>query len=98
MTAIKHFFLLYWVVAFCNGYNCRHHSGEKPNGEKPITEPFAFQTWDDFATKSKISSKVLKKNPVSYSNKFATPVEMTLEPLKVSKIDHDENVRSVKRS
>ena len=86
MTAVRYFFLLCWAVAFCNG---GHHSGEKP-----ITEPFAFQTWDEFATKSKISLKVLKKNPVSYSNKSATPVEMTLEPLKVSKIDHDENVRS----
>ena len=80
MTAGRYFLLLNWAVAFCNGY------------QKPITEPFTFQSLSDFVKDSKDSSEELIKNPASYSNKSATKVEIILEPLKMSKIDPDENV------
>ena len=94
MSVLRYLLLFNWTVAFCNGY-CRINCGNKPTTitNLTITEPFAFQTWDDFYKKSKTSSKELLKNPVSYSNKSATTVEMILEPLKMSKINYDENVR-----
>ena len=87
MTAGRYFLLLNWAVAFCNGYNWGFTSGQRP-----ITEPFTFQSLSDFVKDSKDSSEELVKNPVSYSNKSATTVEILLEPLKMSKIDPDENV------
>ena len=78
MILLRLFLLLNWAVVF---------------GSKPITQPFSFQTWSDMVKESKDSSEELMKNPASYSNKSATAVEIILEPLKMSKIDPNENVR-----
>ena len=93
MNFLKYFLLSNWAVVFCYGWEWGGDNTDN-SGKKTITEPFAFQTWSDFVTNSKNSSKELIKNPVSYSKKSATIVEINLEPLRMSKIDHDENVSS----
>ena len=92
MIVLRLVLLLNWAVVFGNSnlFGGGHNSDD--SGNEPITQPFAFQTWSDMVKDSKDSSKELRKNPVSYSNKPATAVEIILEPLRMSKIDPDENV------
>ena len=87
MIVFRYFLVLNLAFTACNG-----NLWTDKLGETAITEPFEFEKWSKFVNISRKSFIKLLKNPISYSGKLATEINLSLEPISLTKVDLDKNV------